>query len=67
MKNISLSYQLDRNLLNRLRIGDASVNLLVDNIGLWTPYDRPGRNSYKQAMSGYPMETTVSLGINVRM
>lgn len=67
MKNVALSYRLSRGLLNRLRINDASVNLLVDNIGIWTPYDQSDRNSYKQAISGYPMETTVSLGINVSM
>ncbi|WP_345232529.1 SusC/RagA family TonB-linked outer membrane protein [Olivibacter ginsenosidimutans] len=67
LKNVSVSYRLNPKLLRRTGLGDASVNLLIDNIGLWTPYDQAGQNSYKQAISGYPMETTVSLGLSVKI
>jgi len=45
----------------------VSASILADNLGVWTPYDKKDRNSYKQAMSGYPMETTFSVGLNIKL
>lgn len=67
LKNIYLTYDLSEAWTQRIGLKGASVSLLADNIGVWTPYDKAGRNSYKQTMSGYPMETTVSVGLNVKL
>lgn len=65
LQNISLSYQLPGNLLDRIGVSNCRLTLIADNVGLWTPYDKKGRNSYRQSMSGYPMETSWSLGLDL--
>lgn len=65
LKNISLMYRFNQQLANKMGLSDINAALLVDNLGIFTPYDKPGRNSYKQSMSGYPMETAVSVSLNV--
>ena len=65
LRNIALSYQLDNASVQKFGVKGGSVSMLVDNIGIWTPYDIADRNSYRQSMSGYPMETTVSLSLNL--
>jgi TonB-linked SusC/RagA family outer membrane protein len=67
LKNIYLTYNLSESWTRRVGLKGANILLLVDNIGVWTPYDKAERNSYKQTMSGYPMETTVSVGLNVKL
>lgn len=67
LKNISMAYELPKPWANRVGLKGASLTLLADNLGIWTPYDRSDRNSYKQAMSGYPAETTVSVGLSVNL
>ncbi len=67
LKNIYLTYDLSKAWTQRVGLKGASVSLLADNLGVWTPYDKADRNSYKQAMSGYPMETTLSVGLSVQL
>ncbi|NGM61331.1 SusC/RagA family TonB-linked outer membrane protein [Sphingobacterium sp. SGG-5] len=67
LKNIYLTYELSETWTQRIGLKGASVSLLADNLGVWTPYDKADRNSYKQTMSGYPMETTVSAGLNIKL
>jgi hypothetical protein len=64
-KNIALSYVLPERFLNRIGIRTCSINLIGDNLLIWTPYDKKDRNSYKQSMSGYPVETSFSLGVDL--
>ncbi|MBL1409802.1 SusC/RagA family TonB-linked outer membrane protein [Sphingobacterium faecale] len=66
LKNVYLTYELSQEWAQRIGLKGASVSLLADNIGVWTPYDKADRNSYKQTMSGYPIETTISAGLNVK-
>ncbi|TJZ62955.1 SusC/RagA family TonB-linked outer membrane protein [Sphingobacterium olei] len=67
LKNVSFSYNLPYDWAQRIGTRGANITLIADNIGLWTPYDRSNWNSFKQTMSGYPMETTISLGLNVKL
>ena len=48
-----------------LGMESVRVNFIMDNLFVWTPYDKKDRNSYKQSMSGYPMETSFSLGLDL--
>lgn len=64
LKNIALGYKIPSNYVRSIGIANASVMLVLDNIAIWTPYDKSDRNSYKQSMSGYPMESSVTIGLN---
>jgi TonB-linked SusC/RagA family outer membrane protein len=65
LKNIALSYMLPARFYKKLGITSCQISLIGDNLGLWTPYDKKNRNSYKQSISGYPMETTYTVGIDM--
>ena len=64
-KNISLSYKFPDKVTKPIGLGVLNVFVTVDNIGIWTPYDKEARNSYRQSMSGYPMETAFSAGFDL--
>ncbi|MGQ1889739.1 SusC/RagA family TonB-linked outer membrane protein [Thermophagus sp. OGC60D27] len=64
LQNISLSYNLPKYLLEKVNLNGCRISFIADNLGLWTPYDHSDRNSYRQSMSGYPMETMYSLNVN---
>lgn len=65
LQNVALSYMLDKDRAAAMGLEYARISLIGDNLGVWTPYDQEGRNSYKNNMYGYPMETGVSLGLTV--
>jgi len=65
VKNIALSYNLPASIYQSLGINTCRVSLIGDNLAIWTPYDKKNRNSYKQSISGYPMETTFSVGLDL--
>ncbi len=65
LKNVALGYSLPAKWLKRTGISACNVNFIVDNLNVWTPYDKKDRNSYRQSMSGYPMETTYSVGLEL--
>lgn len=67
LRNVALSYRLPNTFINRLGGKSAHLSLIADNLGVWTPFDQPNRNSYRQAMSGYPMETMLSLGLDITL
>ena len=64
LQNISLSYRMEKELSRKFGMNNLSLTLIGDNLGLWTPYDKSNRNSYKNNISGFPIETLVSLGLN---
>lgn len=64
LKNIALGYNIPKSYVRSIGITNASVLLALDNIAIWTPYDKSDRNSYRQSMSGYPMESSVTIGLN---
>ena len=65
LQNISLSYKLPGYCIRRIGVDGCTVSLVADNLGVWTPYDKDDRNSYRNTMSGYPMETTYSVSLNM--
>ncbi|QVY66872.1 SusC/RagA family TonB-linked outer membrane protein [Polaribacter sp. Q13] len=65
IQNISFSYLLDDKITNSLGLQSVGFSLLGNNLLVWTPYDKPNRNSYKNNIGGYPLETEISLGLNV--
>jgi hypothetical protein len=65
LQNISMGYTLPNKVAKKLDLSYCRISFIADNLGLWTLHDKKGRNSYKQAMSGYPMETTCSLNLDV--
>lgn len=67
VRNISLGYTVPQEKAKEWGFSTVNFYLIGDNLLLWTPYDKPNRNSYKNNMSGYPMETSVSLSINVSL
>lgn len=64
-KNISLRYSLPEKLTKSIGVNTLGFYVIADNIGVWTPHDKASRNSYRQSMSGYPMETTFSVGCDL--
>lgn len=64
LTNLALTYRVPLNIVNRLGVEACSIDLIGDNLFVWTPYDKKNHNSYKQSMRGYPLETSVSLGVN---
>ncbi len=65
IKNIALSYDLPKEIVKHIGLRQAQASLIVDNIAVFTPYDRAGRNSYRQSISGFPLETGYSLSLNL--
>lgn len=65
LQNISLSYNLSKETVKKFGLSNCAISLVADNIGLWTPYDSKHRNSYRQSMSGYPMESVYSLNFDL--
>ncbi|WP_127127041.1 SusC/RagA family TonB-linked outer membrane protein [Pseudoflavitalea rhizosphaerae] len=65
LQNLTLGYRLPEKTLKRLHVKDCRINLIGNELGFWTPYDKTNRNSYKQSRSGYPLETSFLLAINV--
>jgi TonB-linked SusC/RagA family outer membrane protein len=64
LRNVSVSYILPKAWIRPAGFSAVRLSLTGDNLGLWTPYDSKNRNSYKQCISGYPMETTWTMGVN---
>lgn len=65
LNNVTLNYQLPRTWIQSLGLTTFRISLIGDNLLVWTPYAKKSRNSYKQSMSGYPSERTVSLAFNL--
>lgn len=65
LQNISLSYNLPKFFLEKINLNRCRISFIADNLGLWTPYDKSNRNSYKQSMSGYPMESLYTLSLDL--
>lgn len=64
LKNIVLGYSIPKSFLNRWGINSGEVSLIVDNIAIITQnYSK--LNSYRQSMSGYPLETTYSMSLSM--
>lgn len=65
IQNVAFSFLFDETLTQSLGLQSASLSLIGNNLLVWTPYGKSNRNSYKNNISGYPLETEISLGINL--
>lgn len=65
IQNAAFSYAFDKNVVESLGLQSIGLSLIGNNLLVWTPYDKFNRNSYKNNISGYPLETEISLGLNV--
>ncbi|QXP63226.1 SusC/RagA family TonB-linked outer membrane protein [Polaribacter sp. HaHaR_3_91] len=65
IQNASFSYLFNNKVVQSLGLQSMSASLIGNNLLVWTPYDKSNRNSYKNNISGYPLETEISLGLNV--
>ncbi|MBO3096833.1 SusC/RagA family TonB-linked outer membrane protein [Gelidibacter sp. DF109] len=65
IQNAAFNYNFDDGLTKSLGLQSLAVSLIGNNLLVWTPHDKKNRNSYKSNIGGYPMETEISLGINV--
>lgn len=64
-KNISLSYKLPENLLYRLKISNASINLQGQNIFTFTNYI--GLDPETQSLATLPPLRTLTIGLNITL
>ena len=66
LQNVALNYFFPDKITQELGVQQFGLSLIGDNLGLWTPYDNNNKNSYRNNMSGYPLETMISLGANIQ-
>ncbi|MGN7783322.1 SusC/RagA family TonB-linked outer membrane protein [Niabella sp. 22666] len=66
LNNLSVGYALPQTIARSLRVKGLSLSLIGNNLFTWTPYDKSNRNSFKQAMSGYPAQSSFLASINVK-
>lgn len=65
LSNMVLGYKLPETAVKKLGVRDCTVSLVGNELFFWTPYDKSNRNSFKQSRSGYPLETSFLLALNV--
>lgn len=65
IQNVSFTYLLDPTLTKSMGFQSFGISIIGNNLLVWTPYDKINRNSFKNNISGYPLETEISLGINM--
>lgn len=66
LQNITLTYHVPESFCQKLRMKGISVSLVGDNIYVWTPDQKRGKNSYKTMMNaGYPMQTSYSMNLSL--
>ena len=63
LQNVTLSYQLPKAWSQRMSMRNMTVSLMCDNLAMWVPY-KTDINSYKTAISGYPLERSFTLTLN---
>jgi hypothetical protein len=65
LTNLSLGYRIPAKTLKKVRLKEANIYLIGNELFLVTPYDKSNRNSFKQTRGGYPIESSYLLAINV--
>ncbi len=71
LSNVSLSYQLPRQLTQRLKLGGANVYIQGNNLATWTKYsgrqDPENASAMGRISSVYPLQRSWSLGLNLNL
>lgn len=65
LQNLVLSYRIPTALVHGWGLSDCTVSLIGDNLLAYSPYSGKDRNSYKTTMSGYPLERSFAIALNV--
>ncbi|MCD2422557.1 SusC/RagA family TonB-linked outer membrane protein [Niabella pedocola] len=65
LANLAFAYNLPDRLFRSVGIKQSSVTLAGNNLFTVTPYDKTNRNSFKQAMSGYPQQISFFISVNL--
>lgn len=65
LQNLVLSYRLPRDLIRHANLSSCTLSLIGNNLFAYSPYASSDHNSYKTCMSGYPLERSFSLSVNV--
>ena len=65
LQNLVLSYRLSRDLIRPVGLSSCTLSLIGNNLFAYSPYASSDHNSYKTCMSGYPLERSFSLSVNV--
>jgi hypothetical protein len=65
LQNLSLTYKIPERISRKMMMNSCRVSFLADNLYVWTPDQKRGKNSYKTMMYGYPLQRTLSLSLDV--
>lgn len=65
LQNLVLSYQMPSKLVHSWGVNDLTFSFVGDNLLTYSPYSGKDHNSYKTTMSGYPLERTLSVAVNI--
>jgi len=63
LQNVELAYRLPKTWTKRMQMRQMTVSLIGDNLAMWVPH-KTDMNSYKTAISGYPLERTFTVSLN---
>ncbi len=66
VKYIALSYRVPKNIVEKIKLNQASISLNVNNIWTWYKVDKDvasDRNGLNELLHAYPMSRTYSIGI----
>ncbi len=67
IKNISLSYKIPSNIIEKLKIEQLALNVNVDNIWTWYRDNKDqNKNGLAEVLYPYPIARTYSLGVNIK-
>ncbi len=65
LHNMSLNYNVTGKWLKKVKLTGLSFYVQADNIAIWTPYKvRSDRNTFRNSFDSWPMQRTISLGVN---
>ena len=65
LQNLVFSYQVPSKIVHSWGVNDLTLSFVGDNLLTYSPYSGSDHNSYKTTMSGYPLERTLSVAVNI--
>lgn len=66
LNNLALSYALPKWHIRSFVLKESSISAIGNNLFLVTPNDKTNRNSFRQSISGYPMESSFMVAFNIK-
>ncbi|NOR75091.1 MAG: SusC/RagA family TonB-linked outer membrane protein [Draconibacterium sp.] len=67
IKNINLSYSIPSNLVNKIKLNNASINLSIENLGMiyYNSYFKLDPTQLRKNGETYPLQRVYSLGLKI--